>query len=53
MANIVSIRSIKLRRRPIVGGGERVPVGSTDITGILELIEGRYKPITRIETTRN
>ena len=35
IVNTAGIRSINLRRRPIAGGGEGVPVGSTDITRIL------------------
>jgi hypothetical protein len=39
IANAARIRSINLRRRPIEGGGEGVPIGSTNVTRILELCE--------------
>ena len=35
IANEVRIRSTKLRRRPIEGGGEGVPIGSTDKSWVL------------------
>ena len=35
--NDARIRSINLRRRPIVVGGEGVPIGSTDVSGVLKL----------------
>jgi hypothetical protein len=48
-----STRNSNLRRRPIGGDEEGVPVGSTDITRILEKLKARHKPITRIKSTRN
>jgi len=35
--NTVSTRTINLRRRPIAGGRDRVPIVSTDIAWVLEL----------------
>jgi hypothetical protein len=39
IVNEARSRSINLSRRPIEGGGEGVPIGSTNVTWILELCE--------------
>jgi hypothetical protein len=53
IANAARIRSIKLSRRPIDGGGDGVPIGSTNVTWILELCKRRNKPTINIKTTGN